>query len=52
MRPFSPALFTDLYELTMAQADFEEGMSDEGHLQPLRAPTPQTAKLPGRLRIG
>src|SRR6266545_478280 len=30
MRPFSPALFTDLYELTMAQAYFEEGMSGEG----------------------
>jgi nicotinic acid phosphoribosyltransferase len=30
MPPFSPALLTDLYELTMAQAYFEEGMSDEG----------------------
>jgi len=28
MPPFSPALLTDLYELTMAQAYFEEGLSD------------------------
>src|SRR5262245_39186843 len=28
VRPFSPALLTDLYELTMAQAYFEEGLSD------------------------
>src|SRR6516165_3763666 len=29
MPAFSPALLTDLYELTMAQAYFEEGMSDD-----------------------
>jgi nicotinate phosphoribosyltransferase len=29
MPPFSPALLTDLYELTMAQAYFEEGMSGD-----------------------
>ena len=29
MIPFSPSLFTDLYELTMAQAYFEEGLSGE-----------------------
>ena len=27
--PFSPALLTDLYELTMAQAYFEEGLSED-----------------------
>src|SRR5947209_6672170 len=30
MPPFSPALLTDLYELTMAQAYFEEGLSEDG----------------------
>jgi nicotinate phosphoribosyltransferase len=30
MPPFSYALLTDLYELTMAQAYFEEGMFEEG----------------------
>lgn len=29
MPPFSPALLTDLYELTMAQAYFEEGLSQD-----------------------
>ena len=41
------ALFTDLYELTMAAAFFREGMRETGDLQPLR---PAAAPPPGRSR--
>ena len=43
-------LLTDLYELTMAQSYFAEGISGEGHVQPLRARVPAGPRLPGRRR--
>ena len=51
------ALFTDLYELTMAAAFFREGVQRKRHLQPVRAPAAARARLPrgrgpgGRARV-
>ena len=41
------ALFTDLYELTMAAAFFREGVRGKRHVQPVRAPAAARARLPG-----